>query len=116
MDYDVQYHDNQCAVVALAGRLDASTARDLREAILTPIKQESPRLVVDLSGVEFIDSSGLSAFVSAFRAAREKRGTVVLVSVPQQAAIALKQTGLIQLFRTYDDVDTALTAIRESDS
>jgi anti-sigma B factor antagonist len=116
MDYTVEYHNNRCAVVSLKGRLDASTAQDLRKAILTPIEQDSPRLVADLSGVDFIDSSGLSAFVSAFRAAREQRGTVVLVDVPQQAAIALKQTGLIQLFQTYDDVKSALEAISENDA
>ena len=58
------------AVVAVEGELDLFTAPHLREEVRDAIKKDGPTLVLDLSELSFMDSSGLSVLIEAWRLTR----------------------------------------------
>jgi anti-sigma B factor antagonist len=101
------------AVLALQGRLDALTALELKEAIAERVDAGQIELVVDLSGVPFIDSSGLAALVSGFKAARQAGGSLKLAGLNEQALTVLRLTKLDRVFALYADRAAALGALRE---
>ena len=102
------------AVVALSGEIDVAAAPELHEALVDELG--SVRVtVVDLAAVTFLDSSGLSVLVTALRRARERGDDVVLCSPTAGVARVLGLAGLLEVFRTFPDRESAASAAAESD-
>jgi anti-sigma B factor antagonist len=81
MDLLAVSRERGIAVVAPAGkRLDASAAPAFRQAVLQLVEAGDTRLVLDLAGLEFVDSSGLGAMVSVLKALGS-RGALVVCGV-----------------------------------
>src|SRR4051812_37436733 len=78
--------------------VDASTAWDLRPALLKALYSSGPELWVDLSRVTFIDSTGLGMLVGVLKEAREMEGDVRLVNAGREVRRLLQVTGLERLF------------------
>ena len=98
-----------CAVVRVGGEIDTRTAHRLDEAV-TQASGLAPDVVIDLSQVTFVDSSGLGALIVARNTAREGRGSVSLVSPPPVVRRLLGSTRLHDVFAIYDSLDEALNA------
>ncbi|MGB0747429.1 MAG: STAS domain-containing protein [Magnetospiraceae bacterium] len=94
-------------IVAFEGDVDLDTSRAAREALLTAVK-ESPLVVVDLSAVPYIDSSGIASLIEAFQKARAEKQTLVLAAVNDKALRALKLARLDKVFTIVDTLDEAL--------
>jgi anti-sigma B factor antagonist len=94
-------------VLSVAGDLDMSTAQQLLLAVEDAVGGEPALLVVDLSGVQFMDSVGLAALVNAQRAGKPTRMRFV-ASAPVQRTLDL--VGLNELLDTYPSVAEALAA------
>jgi anti-anti-sigma factor len=93
-------------VVGLRGDLDLLTAPLLREA-LRPLIDAAGAVLVDLSGVEFLGSSGLAELA----AAQDGGARIVLVASGRAVVRPLEVTGLAPLFQIYESVDAALKAL-----
>jgi anti-sigma B factor antagonist len=113
VEYQIEKRANHLAIIKILGRLDANTATSLKERLKSSVEDGLHRLVLDLTAVSLIDSSGLSALVAGFRAVREVNGLLVLAQVGQQAKVALELTHLDQIFPIYEDVDSALAALEQ---
>jgi anti-sigma B factor antagonist len=85
------------------GRLDAVTAPQLKTRLKGLVAEGHRQLVVDLVDVSFIDSSGLSALVSGFKAAREVGGTLKLAGLNEQTRLAFRLSRLDRVFEFYPD-------------
>lgn len=93
---DVQ-REGDDAVVHLAGELDISTSPDLQDA-LAELTGAPRRVTVDLSDLEFVDSTGLAALLGAHKTLHEQGGTLELRH-PNKMVIGLVQiTGLDEVF------------------
>ena len=91
-------------------RIDAHLAPDLKQQLGELIDSGDNYLVLDLGDVEFVDSSGLSAIVSAMKLL-DGRGDIVLCQ-PQPAVTSLfKLTRLDKIFRIYPDSAGAVAAV-----
>lgn len=91
-------------------RIDAHLAPDLKQQLGDLIDSGDNYLVLDLADVEFVDSSGLSAIVSAMKLL-DGRGDIVLCQ-PQPAVTSLfKLTRLDKIFRIYPDSEGAIAAV-----
>ena len=96
-------------VVRLTGELDLYNAHLVREALLAAAKREPERLVVELSEVTFIDSTGLGVLIEA-RTKLKNRGAFLLASPGLETRRALEISGLDRHFAVHDSLDDALAA------
>ena len=105
------HHDeNGCAVLVVVGELDVYTAGVLRTAILRLLSRGRVRLVLDLSGVPFCDSSGLGVLVGGFKRTRARGGSFRLSSVTPHLMKTLTITGLTKVFPIHAAVSEAIEA------
>jgi anti-sigma B factor antagonist len=96
-------------VVSVAGELDLYNAPQLRTTLLAECAAAPERLVVDLSAVEFIDSTALGVLIEARR--RLGRSDGFLLAAPGlETRRALRISGLDRHFAVHDTVDAALSA------
>lgn len=98
-------------VVAVEGELDLFTAPFLRDEVRDAIKQDGARLVLDLQQLSFMDSSGLSVLIEAWRLATSEGGGVSLAAPQAPVARILRTTGLDRRIKVYADVDSAVGEI-----
>ncbi|HLX19208.1 MAG TPA: STAS domain-containing protein [Gaiellaceae bacterium] len=96
-------------VVRLAGELDLYNAQDVRQALLACTEAQPDRLVVDLSGVEFIDSTVLGVLIEA-RSRMAERQAFMLAAPGTETSRALAISGLDRHFGVHPTVDEALAA------
>jgi anti-sigma B factor antagonist len=88
-------------------KLDASISPELKGEFLVLCKPQLKELIIDLSEVEFCDSSGLSALLIAERKMRENGGTVKLVGLHKKVLSLIKISHLDRAFLIYDTVAKA---------
>lgn len=81
-------------VLRLTGEIDPHTAPDLERELGRVLDHDTGRLVLDLEGVSFIDSSGLRVFISAHREVSERGGRFTLRSPSDTTVRLLEVTGL----------------------
>jgi anti-anti-sigma factor len=80
MDVVVDYEPNGVALVRLVGNLDLDTAPELRTALQSLHDRSVTRMVIDLTGLVFCDSIGLSAFVDAHKSCTSRGGYLRLAN------------------------------------
>lgn len=85
-------------VITLVGELDLSTAPELWAAIDDALAKDHIKLVLDLSDLRFVDSTGLGVFVRAGKELRTKGGALVLRSPGERVANLLALTRLEEVF------------------
>jgi anti-sigma B factor antagonist len=95
-------------VFKLTGSLDIATSPTVRAALLEASARGDHRLIVDLTDVEFLDSTGLGALIGAQRRAKEFAGEVRLVVKEGQILRLLRITGLLKVFAVYPTLADAL--------
>lgn len=98
-------------VIAVRGELDLATAPLLRDAFADADRDEDAVAVVDLSGVGFLDSSGLRVLAQCQRLLAGPDGVAVLRLVVATDAVrrVFDVTGLNSFFKVYDTLDDALS-------
>jgi anti-sigma B factor antagonist len=105
LDITTEQHPGQTRVV-LAGELDIASTQGLEDE-LAAIEANSPgTLVLDLRGVEFIDSTGLRALIAADERARSQGRRLAVVSGPNAVERLLEVTQLDQRLEVVDDPDS----------
>ncbi len=111
MSLDVESRQTESGVTVLApsGRLDVVGAPALKEAVSEAMKNGNPRLVIDMEGVTFVDSSGLGSVVSALKQVRTSKGDLRLAAPNQQVRVVLELTTLDRVFPYFATVEEALT-------
>ena len=97
------------SVVALRGELDLVDAAAVAAA-LSAVATREPPIIVDLAGLEFMDSSGLAALAPGRRRARQAGGDLVLAAPQPEVVLVLAITRLIDAFSVYASVDEAAGA------
>jgi anti-sigma B factor antagonist len=109
LEVETRQADNGVTVVAPTGRLDIAGAPALKEAIEEVVRSGPPRIVIDMEGVSFVDSTGLGSVISALKQVRGSQGELRLAAPNQQARVVLELTTLDRVFPYYATVEDALT-------
>lgn len=109
LDVQSRQGDNGVTVVAPIGRLDVAGAPALKEAISEALKNGPPRVVLDLEGVSFVDSTGLGSVIAALKQIRSSQGDLRLAAPNQQVRVVLELTTLDRVFPYFATVEEALT-------
>ncbi len=92
-----------------AGELDAFTVGQFRQVLAE--LATTPRLVIDLAGVPFIDSAGLGALIGGIRRARELGGDVAVSCNRPQLVRLLRTTGFDRIVTVADTVAEAAASL-----
>jgi anti-sigma B factor antagonist len=95
-------------VFELTGSLDIATSPTVRAALVEASERGDHKLIVDLTKVDFLDSTGLGALIGAQRRAKEFDGDVRLVAKEGQILRLLRITGLMKIFSVYSTLDDAV--------
>ena len=98
------------AAVALRGELDIRSAPDLRAWITKALDDGVTQVVLDVSGVAFMDSSGLGVLVGAHKRLARVGGRLSVVGVSGPVGRLLTATGLIRIFEVRDATGTTLVS------
>jgi anti-sigma B factor antagonist len=102
-DFRISVRDDAAApTVVVEGEVDVATAPALRDELYRLVEHGSSRVVVDLSGMDFIDSTGLGVFVGALKRAREAGGGIELRGLKPSARKVFEITGLNSAFTIAD--------------
>lgn len=101
-------HDGDAMVYRLKGSLDFETAPSLRAALIEAADEGKHDIVVDLTHLEFLDSSGLGALIGAHKRALEHEGRVRLIISPGPIERLLTITGLMNVLAVYPSIEAAL--------
>jgi anti-sigma B factor antagonist len=106
MSYEIR-EVSGAAVVALTGDVDLQTSPAVRQKLLESLEKYKC-IVVDLSAVQYIDSSGVASLVEAFQVSRKKGAAFSLASVSAAAMRVLSLARLDKVFTIHASVEAAL--------
>lgn len=110
LEVQTRQAENGVTVLAPTGRLDVAGAPALKDAIGVVINDDgSPRVVIDMEGVSFVDSTGLGSVIAALKQIRGRQGELRLAAPNQQVRVVLELTTLDRVFPYYATVEEALT-------
>jgi anti-sigma B factor antagonist len=99
------------AVLALSGRFDSYAAPAVNAWMSTATERPRARVVVNLSGVDFVDSSALSALVSGLKHCRMGKGELYLCGLQPQVRIIFELTRLNRAFTVFDEEALAVAML-----
>lgn len=109
MDVNVASRDvGDLTVVEVTGEIDVYTAPMLRETLTTLVDDGRTDIVVDLTAVRFMDSTGLGLLVGVLKRLRGVDGRLQLVIDSERLLKVFRITALTQVFTIHDTLDKAL--------
>jgi anti-sigma B factor antagonist len=100
--------DDETHVVAIAGEIDLFTAPEFKQRVMAPIAAGSERVIVDLTGTTFIDSSSLGVLIGAHRRMKARGGRLIVACDNTGIVKTFRITGLDSVFTVVPSVDAAL--------
>ena len=100
-------------VIALAGDLSGQSVGDLRESFSRWQHAEAPRAMVDMSGVQFMDTSGLAHLIETHLKFERHGGRLVLFGLQPMIADVFEVTRVTALFHVASSQEAAVAVLRE---
>lgn len=107
MTFTTDKIDPGIAVVRGSGKLNMVSAPELRAVVVEAISGGRNRVVVDLSGIEFMDSSGLGALVGCLKSARQAGGDLRIAAPSSQVSMVLRLSNLDRVLASFDTAEAA---------
>lgn len=102
-----RYKEKDFQVIALAGDIDLECSADIRSALIEAVSKGP--VVVELSGVSLIDSSGIASLVEAYQTARRLKRKFALVAISDPMMRVLRLAKLDTVFPSFGTVTEAVT-------
>jgi stage II sporulation protein AA (anti-sigma F factor antagonist) len=97
---------NDATVIKLDGKLSLETVNNFLQTVRP---ERAPELVVDMSGVKFLDSAGVGALVQLFVHRRGQGQGFALAALTQQGKAVMEVSGLLKLLPAYPSVKEAIS-------
>jgi len=98
-------------ILHVKGKIDASTAERLERGLLQPIEQGNIRLVVDMSGVDYISSIGLRIFLMAAKKLRASGGGIALAALQEPIRKVFTMAAFDKILPLLNGVESAIEAV-----
>jgi anti-sigma B factor antagonist len=104
-------HVEQITLVEVTGEIDGKTAPQAQAQIL-PLLEPGCKMLLDMSGVDYMSSAGLRLMLSMHRQATANKGQLVLVGLSEDIKDTMAATGFLNFFATQDTVEAGLTTLQ----
>ena len=101
-------------VIYLSGRLDAYAANDVEKKLDSLIASQQVYLVVNLSGLEYISSSGLRVLLAGIKRVKKEHGDIRLACLQPYVKEVFDIAGFTQLFQMFDKEEDAVNSFQEA--
>lgn len=111
MQIETETREGKTLLTLKEERLDAANSGEVREIILSLLEKGGQQLVVDLSGVNFIDSSGLGALLSGYKSANLRSSAFILSGLKPRVQSMFELTRLHRVFTIAATVEEALAKL-----
>jgi len=100
---------DQTIILDVSGDIDFASSPEVRQSVLREIREsQSPRLLVNLSQVRYIDSSGVASLVEGLKASRDQGSRFILFGLSPSSREVLQLSRLMKVFDVYDSEEQAL--------
>lgn len=109
MDIHAKVLGGGITVLKLDGKLNMVSAPQLREQIHSAVAAGNARVVVDLTEVDFIDSSGLGALINGLKSTRQAGGDLRIVAPTEQVQLVLELTNIDRVLKAHENAETAFS-------
>ncbi|MBL6931362.1 MAG: STAS domain-containing protein [Rhodospirillales bacterium] len=106
MEHEISERDG-ALIVGFSGDVDLQSSPEARKILLQCVARKMP-VLVDLSAVNYIDSSGIASLVEALQTARKGGGSLMLVSVSEAALRVLELARLDKVFTISGSIEEGL--------
>ena len=106
--------DDSSVVIRVAGEIHATTAPEFSERLNAAIADGKTGVILDLTGVEFIDSTGLSVLLNGLRRVTRVRGSMVLACANPTVLRLFEITKLDSTFDIVPSCDEAIERLRQA--
>jgi anti-sigma B factor antagonist len=113
LNIELDNTDTGLTICRPVGELDAFTVSQFRQTLAE--LASSPRLLIDMSGVPFVDSAGLGALIGGIRRARELGGDVAVCCNRPTLIRLLRTTGFDRIVTVAETIEEAAAALEEHD-
>ncbi len=98
----------ECTVCKIEGEINLNTSPELRKAFDNFVRNNVKKIVVDFSGVPYVDSSGLATLIELLQRLKKVGGALRICCVPEKVKNVFEITKLHKLFDIFDDQASAL--------
>ncbi len=115
MEHETRHHDG-VTVVELRGSAAVADALALRDVLGSHLAGGDSRVLLDMTGLRFIDSAGIGVLVSARRRAEQLGATLALAGVNGAVARVLQMTRADRLVQTFQSVEEGVDALSKRSS
>lgn len=100
---------DKITIFDVVGDIDLANSPEVRKALLKELKESRvPRVVMNMSKVRYIDSSGVASLVEGLKASRDVGSRFILFGLSPSAREVLQLSRLLKIFEVYDDEAQAL--------
>jgi anti-sigma B factor antagonist len=111
--FEAEGVDEYIQLIAIQGELDLSSSAELRRRVEAALKEGRNSVVLDLSDVTHMDSTGLAALITAHQLTEERRGRLALVITSESVRRTVEVRGLDRLFTIAATRADGLAAVRD---
>ena len=101
---------NQVEIFEITGRIDANNAKDFESELTKSIEEGTSKMIVDLTNLEYISSSGLRVFLFIAKKL-EKSGCIYLCSLQPQVSQIFTISGFNNIFSIFENKEAALSKV-----
>ena|SRR6266436_2446703 len=103
-------HD-KTTIFDLSGDIDFASSQETRQSVLREIRESrASRVVVNLSQVRYIDSSGVASLIEGLKASRDLGSRFILFGLSASAREVLQLSRLMKVFEVYDNEEQAMAS------
>jgi anti-sigma B factor antagonist len=92
-------------------KINALIVDDIREGIIKLFDVSNSKVIIDLKGVEYIDSSGFSCFLSVMKAARNNYGVLKFANPEPRVSELFETLHLHTVFQVFNDIDSCIRSV-----
>jgi anti-sigma B factor antagonist len=108
-------HHGEIVILELTGKIVIGEgSRLLSEEVATLLQAGRNRIILNLGGVTYVDSSGIGELVSRHTTTRHSGGRLVLIHLPKKISDLLRITKLLEIFEVFESENAAVDSLKAS--